>query len=85
MSYLASYVAFKNAWVKMLAGKGGSGREINLSKAEDLKYVLDCIECDLSPENLHCDGEISASAARAKYVKLMGAKKEAEKLLKGLS
>jgi len=84
-TYLASYVAMKNAFAKMFAGKGGAGREIDLSKAEDLKYVLECIECDLSPENLYCDGEISRSAAKAKYVKLMGARKKAEKLLAKLS
>jgi len=28
---------------------------------------------DLSPENLHCDGEISASQARAKYKQIMAA------------
>lgn len=34
------------------------------------------IECDLSPENLHCDGEISASAARKKEKALMAEYKE---------
>jgi DUF1680 family protein len=27
--------------------------------------------CELSPENLHCDGEISLAEANRKYVKLM--------------
>lgn len=38
------------------------------------------IDNSLSPENLHCDGEISASQARAKYRKLTGALKEIEAL-----
>ncbi len=33
---------------------------------EEVEKWWDRIDCDLSPENLCCDGEISASAARAK-------------------
>lgn len=29
------------------------------------------LACDLSPENLHCDGEISVAAANRKYRSLM--------------
>lgn len=38
------------------------------------------IDCSLEPENLHCDGEISASQAQAKYRQLTGALEELRKL-----
>jgi len=43
-----------------------------LAQFEDLLYKL-------SPENLHCDGEISNSEAQRKYVKLMKAWKRLER------
>lgn len=35
-----------------------------------LQYFMDLC-CALSPENLHCDGEISLTEANRKYVHLM--------------
>ena len=35
--------------------------------------------CELSPENLHCDGEISVSEANRKYKKLMTQWRKLEK------
>ena len=37
--------------------------------------------CELSPENLHCDGEISVSEANRKYKKLMTQWRKLEKKL----
>lgn len=37
---------------------------------------LQQVECELSPENLHCDGEISASAANKKFKKLKAKQKQ---------
>lgn len=37
----------------------------NLSQA-DIAELKDDLQCDLSPENLHCDGEISRAQAQAK-------------------
>jgi len=34
------------------------------------------LDCKLSPENLHCDGEISAAAAKRKYDYLMRVRRE---------
>lgn len=42
---------------------------------EDVKMEL---ECDLSPENLHCDGEISQALANRKYDRLMRVKGDLE-------
>lgn len=39
------------------------------------------IECQLSPENLHCDGEISVAEARRRGRALLTKKREWEKKL----
>ena len=41
----------------------------------DAQRIFQDIDCGLSPENLHCDGEISRSAAQAKYRNYMSAAK----------
>ena len=41
----------------------------------DAQKIFQKIDCGLSPENLHCDGEISAAQARAKYRAYMSAVK----------
>ena len=42
---------------------------------------LQRVECELSPENLHCDGEISRAAARKKQVLLLKIRAELVKML----
>ena len=39
----------------------------------DKALVIETLECALSPENLHCDGEISRAEAQRKYQYLNGA------------
>lgn len=39
----------------------------------DKALVIETLECALSPENLHCDGEISRADAARKYTWLTGA------------
>lgn len=39
----------------------------------DKALVIESLECALSPENLHCDGEISRAEAQRKYQYLNGA------------
>ena len=46
----------------------------NLTDA-DAQRIFQKIDGGLSPENLHCDGEISAAQARAKYRAYMSAVK----------
>ena len=41
--------------------------KLKISDAQDRKTIAELIDSRLSPENLHCDGEISASEARRKY------------------
>ncbi len=42
---------------------------------DDAQRIFQKIDGGLSPENLHCDGEISRSAAQAKYRSYMSAVK----------
>ena len=65
MKALQEYVAQKNAWISIF-GKPA----LSLSNTKDRKEIARYIDSALSPENLHCDGEISPSAAMAKYRKL---------------
>jgi len=48
---------------------------------EQIKNEIDRIDCKLSPENLHCDGEISPSQALAKYKILIKKRAALEKQL----
>ena len=65
MKELKAYVAQKNKWTAMFGGA-----PLELTSAQDRKAIAASIDADLSPENLHCDGEISRSQAMAKYRKL---------------
>jgi len=42
----------------------------------EMETIRQKLECDLSPENLHCDGEISANQVRIKARMLNGAMSE---------
>ena len=53
---------------------------INTLTKEDADKLYESIDCGMSPENLHCDGEISVSAARAKARAYMGAVAELQKM-----
>jgi len=50
-----------------------------LSKAQ-ANALYENIDCGLSPENLHCDGEITRTQAIAKYRSYMQAVKELKRL-----
>ena len=40
-----------------------------MNKEQHSKFLR--LACELSPENLHCDGEISRAEAKRKWVRLM--------------
>jgi hypothetical protein len=50
-----------------------------INNQEDADTIFKDIDCRLSPENLHCDGEISASQADYKYRQLMKAVRKLKK------
>ena len=65
---LSKYLEQKNKW-RAIFGE----RELDIKNAKDRQTIAEMIDCDLSPENLHCDGEISAGQAQAKYNMLVKA------------
>ena len=75
MQALNEYVAQKNAWGKIFGSK-----PLSLTNAQDRKRIAQHIDSELSPENLHCDGEISHSQAMAKYRKLARVAQQLQKL-----
>ena len=65
MKNLKAYVAEKNTW-----GAIFGSRALDLNNDMDRIQIAQGIDCDLSPENLHCDGEISQAQAMRKLRKL---------------
>ena len=63
---LLAYIEQKNAFRGMCGAE-----QINLPLTQDqINEIADDIDCDMSPENLCCDGEISSSQAGLKAGKL---------------
>jgi len=64
---LKKYIEEKNVWPK-ITGKGTvfpeNPKDLTATHA---KSLYESLEGALSPENLHCDGEISHAQAMAKY------------------
>jgi hypothetical protein len=71
ISTLEQYVEQKNSWGAIFGSK-----PLSLLNAADRQAIADSIDCDLSPENLTCDGELSRSAVQAKYRQLTRAAQE---------
>ena len=65
ISNIEKYVESKNTWAKMFKGK-----QLSLLNAKDRQEIADSIDCDLSPENLTCDGELTRLQVQAKYTYL---------------
>ena len=66
MQNLKAYVDSRNAWAKIF-----NGAQLSLQSAADRQKIADMIDADLSPENLSCDGELTASQVRARFNNLM--------------
>ena len=69
--YLTQYIAQKN-FTRSLFGQPVINPK-NISPAE-ARELLDSVECDLSPENLCCDGELRGPALQQKAKMLNEAK-----------
>jgi len=59
---LDQFVARENQFAKIFGN-----RPLSIRNAQDRRTIAELIDSRLSPENLHCDGEISAAEARRKY------------------
>jgi len=75
MIALQKYIDQKNKWNRLFKGK-----EYEIQTSKGRQEVADCLDCDLSPENLSCDGELSRSQVQAKYRQLTQVAKELQKL-----
>ena len=64
MKNLQHYIDNRNQWNSFFPNSKQITFPLDQNTVDDLARSLDG---DLSPENLHCDGEISASAAQKKY------------------
>jgi len=64
MKNLSAYVQQKNAWNAIFGHK-----PLTLKEA-DAKKIAEMIDCDLSPENISCDGELSISKIRARRAQM---------------
>ena len=72
MKNLTAYVEQQNGW-NAIFGKAPMKMPLSQAAVTDLAKSIDA---SLSPENLHCDGEISARQAQAKYNSYMRILKE---------
>ena len=64
MKNLAHYIDNRNSWNSFFPNSKTIGFPLDQKTVDDLARSLDG---DLSPENLHCDGEISQAEAQRKY------------------
>jgi len=53
---------------------------LDLTVAADRQRIADIVDSALSPENLTCDGELSASQVRSRYRELTAVAKELKQL-----
>jgi len=65
MKALQAYIDQKNKWNAMFRGD-----QFEIRTAKGRQRVADLIDCELSPENLSCDGELSATQTRHRYLEL---------------
>lgn len=63
MQTLKQFIQDNNRWIALF-GKADMTFPLTQQDVDDLARTLDG---KLSPENLHCDGEISAAEANRKY------------------
>ena len=73
---LQNQIAQQNIWAKH---RKEPEMDIDNLSIADAEKLYESIDCGLSPENLHCDGEITRTQARAKYNSYMQAVKELKK------
>ena len=75
MKALTAYIEQKNQWNAIF-----KGRQFEVETAEGRKRVAESIDCELSPENLTCDGELPRSQVQARYRALTSAARDLIKL-----
>lgn len=75
MKFLHHYIEKKNAWRAIF-----DDAPIAMPLDDDgIEFLADSLGGELSPENLHCDGEISRAQAHEKYEYLTAVQADLEK------
>lgn len=75
MKDLNQYVLKKNEWNAIF-----NGDQYSLNSAIDRQAIAECLDADLSPENLTCDGELPRAQVLARKKFLDAAAKQLIKL-----
>ena len=75
MKALQAYIDQKNKWNAIFKGP-----QYEIATAQGRQRVAQAIDCELSPENLTCDGELSRSQVQARYRALTAVAKELARL-----
>ena len=75
MKALNAYIDQKNKWNKLFKGK-----QYEIATAKGRQEIADSLDCDLSPENLTCDGELPRSQVQVRYRALTAAAKDLKQL-----
>ncbi len=73
---LQSIIKQQNMFAKF---QNKSVMDIDTLTTDQANDLYETIDCGLSPENLHCDGEITRAQAQQKYNQYMQAIKELQK------
>jgi len=80
MSALSNYIDGKNSWRQIMNKADPSTVrpliDIDSLDQETVEYLALNLSCDLSPENLTCDGELSPDEANEKEQELLRATQE---------
>lgn len=75
MSALLNFVKQRNQFNSVFGIKA-----LDLTQAADRQRVAEIIDSALSPENLTCDGELSAGQVRARHRELTAVARELQQL-----
>jgi hypothetical protein len=65
MKALQAYIDQKNRWNAIFKGE-----QFEIQTAAGRQRIANALDADLSPENLSCDGELSATQTRHRYLEL---------------
>lgn len=77
MVHLQAYLNEKNRWARFAGRRELRIEDINQREADELFRSLGC---ELSPENLTCDGELRGRALQVKAAMLKGAVRDLERM-----
>ena len=80
MKALQAYLDKKNQWNAIFWARGSKHREFEIKTAKGRQEVAGCLDSDLSPENLACDGELSSDQVNARYRELTAVARDLLKL-----